>query len=305
MSMPNWEGFMAPLLAVMADGNVRNRREINEAVAVQAALSEDDLAETLGSGQPKFANRIGWGLSFLTNVGALERPARGHYRITEAGRAVLKRFPDGVRERDFAIFAEDPTSGISAYSAVVKASSTESSEAGGSEELDPTEQVNEGIDRIHRQVGADLLQRLHAQDPAFFEAAVVQLLVKMGYGGADGRATVTAKSNDGGIDGIIDQDTLGLNRVYIQAKRYAPDNAVGRPDIQSFVGALHGQQANQGVFITTGRFSTGAVEYAAGVSTRVVLIDGPRLADLMIRYRVGVQAKRTLHIVEVDEDFFE
>lgn len=125
MSMPNWEGFMAPLLAVMADGNVRNRREINEAVAVQAALSEDDLAETLGSGQPKFANRIGWGLSFLTNVGALERPARGHYRITEAGRAVLKKFPDGVRERDFAIFAEDPTSGISAYSAVVKASSTD------------------------------------------------------------------------------------------------------------------------------------------------------------------------------------
>ncbi|MEI2672130.1 MAG: restriction endonuclease [Nocardioidaceae bacterium] len=304
MSMPNWEGFMAPLLAVMADGNVRNRREINEAVAVQAALSEDDLAETLGSGQPKFANRIGWGLSFLTNVGALERPARGHYRITEAGRAVLKRFPDGVRERDFAIFAEDPTSGISAYSAVVKASSTESSEAGGSEELDPTEQVNEGIDRIHRQVGADLLQRLHAQDPAFFEAAVVQLLVKMGYGGADGRATVTAKSNDGGIDGIIDQDTLGLSRVYVQAKRYALDATIDRPAIQSFVGALDGR-AGSGVFITTASFTKGARDYAESRSTRVILIDGPRLARLMIQYGVGVQEKQTVRIVEVDEDFFE
>ncbi|MEZ5161332.1 MAG: restriction endonuclease [Marmoricola sp.] len=304
MSMPNWEGFMALLLAVMADGNVRNRREINEAVAVQAALSEDDLAETLGSGQPKFANRIGWGLSFLTNVGALERPARGHYRITEAGRAVLKRFPDGVRERDFAIFAEDPTSGISAYSAVVKASSTESSEAGGSEELDPTEQVNEGIDRIHRQVGADLLQRLHAQDPAFFEAAVVQLLVKMGYGGADGRATVTAKSNDGGIDGIIDQDTLGLSRVYVQAKRYALDATIDRPAIQSFVGALDGR-AGSGVFITTASFTKGARDYAESRSTRVILIDGPRLARLMIQYGVGVQEKQTVRIVEVDEDFFE
>lgn len=124
-------------------------------------------------------------------------------------------------------------------------------------------------------------------------------------GGADGAATRTQLSNDGGIDGIIDQDALGLSRVYVQAKRYALATAVGRPEIQGFVGALHGQAANQGVFITTGRFSAGAREYAEGVATRVVLIDGQRLAALMIRYGVGVQVKRSVRIVEVDEDFFE
>ena len=143
-----------------------------------------------------------------------------------------------------------------------------------------------------------------AQDPAFFEAAVVQLLVKMGYGGADGRATVTAKSNDGGIDGIIDQDTLGLSRVYVQAKRYALDATIDRPAIQSFVGALDGR-AGSGVFITTASFTKGARDYAESRSTRVILIDGPRLARLMIQYGVGVQEKQTVRIVEVDEDFFE
>ncbi|MDG7000119.1 MAG: restriction endonuclease, partial [Nitrososphaerota archaeon] len=167
------------------------------------------------------------------------------------------------------------------------------------------ELVEQGIARINNEVASNLLVRLHSQDPVFFEQAVVDLVVAMGYGGADARATRTQLSNDGGIDGIIDQDVLGLSRVYIQAKRYSLDSSVGRPDIQSFVGALQGQQANQGVFITTGRFSSGAIEYAKSVPTRVVLIDGSRLAELMIRYRVGVQVKRTLQIVDIDEDFFE
>ncbi|MDA8205336.1 MAG: restriction endonuclease, partial [Thermaerobacter sp.] len=173
------------------------------------------------------------------------------------------------------------------------------------DELDPYELVEQGIARINSEVASNLLSRLHSQDPAFFEQAVVDLVVAMGYGGADARATRTQLSNDSGIDGIIDQDVLGLSRVYIQAKRYSLDSSVQRPDVQSFVGALQGQQANQGVFITTGRFSSGAIEYAKSVPTRVVLIDGPRLAELMIRYRVGVQIKRTLQIVDVDEDFFE
>lgn len=127
----------------------------------------------------------------------------------------------------------------------------------------------------------------------------------MGYGGAEGRATRTQLSGDGGIDGVIDQDALGLSRIYVQAKRYSPTAAVGRPEIQAFVGALHGNQANQGVFITSGRFSTGAQDYAKNLPTRVILINGARLVSLMIRYGVGVQVKRTIQIVEVDEDFFE
>lgn len=127
----------------------------------------------------------------------------------------------------------------------------------------------------------------------------------MGYGGAEGKATRTQLSNDGGIDGVIDQDALGLSRIYVQAKRYAVDSTVGRPDIQAFVGALQGAQANQGVFLTTGKFSRGAVQYADAIQSRVVLIDGERLARLMIHYGVGVQVERTVEIVKIDEDFFE
>lgn len=162
-----------------------------------------------------------------------------------------------------------------------------------------------GIERIHASVAGDLLTRLHAGHPEFFEQAVLDLIMAMGYGGAEGTASRTHLSNDGGIDGIVDQDALGLSRIYVQAKRYALDASVGRPEIQAFVGALHGNQANQGVFITTGRFSRGARDYTGSVPTRVVLIDGARLAALMIRYGVGVQVKQTAHIVEVDEDFFE
>ncbi|MDQ3158419.1 MAG: restriction endonuclease, partial [Actinomycetota bacterium] len=141
-------------------------------------------------------------------------------------------------------------------------------------------------------------------EPAFFEQAVLNLLMAMGYGGVEGKATLTQLSNDGGIDGIIDQDALGLNRVYVQAKRYATNSSVSRPEIQGFVGALHGRQTDQGVFITTARFSRGAYEYAESVASRLILIDGDRLTSLMIRHGVGVQIKQTHHIVQIDEDFF-
>jgi restriction system protein len=169
--------------------------------------------------------------------------------------------------------------------------------------MTPTEQVEGGIARIHEEVASELLSRLQGKEPAFFEAAVVNLLLAMGYGGETGSGTVTQLTNDGGIDGVIDQDVLGLRRVYVQAKRYAPDNVVQRPDVQGFVGALSGK-ADSGVFITTSRFSEGARAYAASVPTRIILIDGARLTSLMIRYGVGVQVRETYSIVEVDEDFF-
>lgn len=172
------------------------------------------------------------------------------------------------------------------------------------EALDPAELIDRGITQIHADVAAELLNRLHAKSPTFFEEAVVKLLLAMGYGGAEGRASVTQQSNDSGIDGIIDQDTLGLNRVYVQAKRYAPDSSVHRPELQGFVGALSGK-ADGGVFITTGRFSPGARTYAEAVPARIILIDGERLASLMIRFGVGVQSKQIVQLVEIDEDFFE
>lgn len=171
--------------------------------------------------------------------------------------------------------------------------------------LDPEEQIASGMARINADVADQLLTRILDQEPVFFEQAVLDLLIAMGYGGAEGSATRTQLSNDGGIDGIVDQDALGLSRIYVQAKRYAADNIVGRPAIQAFVGALAGNQAGQGVFITTSRFSADAQAYADQVPTRIVLIDGDRMTRLMIRYGVGVQVKRTVQIVEVDEDFFE
>jgi restriction system protein len=297
IEMPTWDQFMVPVLEILSDGNVRGRRELYDLIANATHLSDEQRAETLNSGQLKFENRIGWAITYLVKAKAISRPSRGQHSITDQGRSLLHEYPVKLVEADLRA--------IEGYKDSWKKQSPDRVIHSDRQDLDPYELVEEGIARINDEVASDLLDRLHSHDPAFFEQAVVDLVVAMGYGGADTRATRTQLSNDGGIDGIIDQDVLGLSRVYVQAKRYALDSSVQRPDIQSFVGALQGQQANQGVFITTGRFSSGAIEYTKSVPTRVVLIDGSRLAELMIRYRVGVQVKQTLQIVDVDEDFFE
>jgi len=305
--MPTWDQFMAPVLTVMSDGAVRGIREIRASTAQAERLTEAQLDELLPSGQRKAENRIGWAVSYLTRVGALQRPTRGQYSITDGGRQLLAAHPHGIAELDLRLLVR---AGDEWW--IQKGSSTkplgdvrELIDNGATATLDPVEQIEQGIERIHAEVAADLLARLHAQAPAFFEQAVLDLLLAMGYGGAEGRASRTQLTNDGGIDGIIDQDALGLSRIYVQAKRYALGSSVQRPEIQGFVGALHGNKAGQGVFITTARFSTGAQKYANEVPTPVVLIDGPKLASLMIRYGVGVQVRRTVKLVEVDEDFFE
>lgn len=303
--MPTWEGFMSPCLAVLSDGLARSRREMNALVADAVGLSEKQRATILSSGQPMYANRIGWALSFLARVGALYRPSRGNYLITDAGRQLLARFPDGVTESDIKRLGDDPKSAIHPYVASTAGASTELVIDKPPAVLDPTEQIEQGVARVHEAVAKELLERLRDKGPAFFEQAVVDLLVAMGYGGTGGVAAATQLVNDGGIDGIIDQDVLGLNKVYVQAKRYAEGNSVGRPELQGFVGALIGK-ADRGVFITTSGFSKGAIDYAdRSNAARLILIDGARLVELMIRFGVGVQVKDTFHVVEIDEDFFE
>jgi len=303
--MPSWEGFMIPTLRVLSDGIERHWRDFQPLVANEARLTEQQQTQMLPSGKGlTFHNRIGWGVSFLTNVGALQRPKRGHYQITDAGRELIRLFPNGARERDVKALGLDPDSPIRVYQASApRAINTGPVIEVNAEALTPIEQVQSGIERIHEEVATDLLTRLQGKEPGFFEQAVVDLLLAMGYGGTTGTGNVTQLSNDGGIDGVIDQDILGLNRVYIQAKRYADGNTVGRPDLQAFVGALSGK-ADSGVFITTSRFSEGAQTYAENVPTRIILINGKRLTSLMIRYGVGVQARETYKVVEVDEDFF-
>lgn len=216
----------------------------------------------------------------------------------------MQLFPNGAKERDVNTLGSDPNSPIRVYQSTgPRAKTVETAVGAEASSMTPIEQVQSGIERIHEETAVELLERLQGKEPGFFEQAVVELLLAMGYGGTTGTGNVTQLSNDGGIDGVIDQDILGLNRVYIQAKRYADGNVVSRPDLQAFVGALSGK-ADSGVFITTSRFSEGAQTYAENVPTRIILIDGKRLTSLMIRYGVGVQVSDTYKIVEIDEDFF-
>ena len=261
-------------------------------------LTSEQREQLLPSGSPRHENRCGWAITYLTRAGALDRPQRGNYAITELGRVMLAKHPDGLTEQILKEYVPNwdelwQTGDVSSQSEVIGESST----------LDPVEQIEQGSKRIQQSVAADLLDRIQQREPVFFENAVLKLLDAMGYSGVNGRVRATSLTNDGGIDGVIDQDALGLNKVYVQAKRYARGNSVQRPEVQAFVGALSGK-ANGGVFITTSTFSDGAKEYARAAHSEVILVDGARLAELMIEYGVGVQEEKNIKIVRVDEDFF-
>lgn len=296
---------MAPSLRILLGGQIERSRRIIEGAADLLGLSVEQRQVTIPSGQEQWVNRGGWALSYLTRVGAIERTSRAHYRITDVGRKLLADHPTGITEKHLRALSGDPNPPHTGKAFPIKPTTVTEEPSEVETTLDPLEQIEAGVARINSDVADQLLTRIHAQEPVFFEQAVLDLIIAMGYGGAEGTATRTQLAGDGGIDGIIDQDALGLSRIYLQAKRYAPDNIVGRPAIQAFVGALAGNQANQGVFLTTSRFSADARHYAETVPTRVVLIDGERLTRLMIRYGVGVQVKQTIKIVEIDEDFFE
>jgi restriction system protein len=215
--MPTWEGFSVYVLRYLSDGVERSLGEIRQGVADLAKLTDEQRAEQVPSGQLRLDNRIGWATSKLTRVGAIERPSRARYRITPKGQALLAAHPDAITEEILRTLAKPGDEWwLSKPTTPGEPPSVIDIET---EPLDPMEQIEEGLARNHSAVAADLLQRLQEKDPYFFETAVVKLLVAMGYGGADGKATVTRRSNDGGIDGIIDRDALGLDRIYIQAKR--------------------------------------------------------------------------------------
>lgn len=299
--LPSWEDFAVPVLTVLSDGAIRTLRDLRKDVADITGLTDGQRSQTLPSGQSRAENRIGWAASFLNRVDALDRPGRGRYVITDLGRELLVSHSNGITVHDLRSLAKEGDEWWKQKSsAAVEQPSDLDPDLSG---LDPTEQVEQGIARIHEEVSSELLARLVDQDPAFFEEAVVKLLLGMGYGGVGGRGIATALGHDGGIDGIIDQDVLGLSKVYVQAKRYSSGNTVGRPDVQGFVGALSGK-ADSGVFITTSRFSPGAIEWVENIPARIILIDGPRLTELMIEYGVGVQVERNYRVVEIDEDFF-
>lgn len=300
--VPIWPVFMVHVLRSLSSGQPRERRDLVEAAQDSAGLSADARAEVLNSGTPRGAQRVGWALSNLGKASLIERPARGTYRITPAGLEWMAAHPAGV------VSYSEARSMFHAYWPTPVKTSPESPAVPEPVELideDPEELLESGIDTINTLVGSDLLDRLRAVHPDFFEDAVVKLLLAMGYGGAEQRGKRIGGTADGGVDGVIDQDALGLDQVYVQAKRYAEGNTVGRETIQAFIGALAGVGASRGVFITTSSFTAKARDYAEGIPTRLVLIDGQRLVNLMIKYKVGVQVKTTYEVVEIDEDFFE
>jgi len=303
MTIPDFQTLMLPILKAVGDGRPVPRRELADAMITEFSLTEAEREKTISSGDKVINNRTWWALTHLFQAGLLARPQRGVVEITDAGRALLAQpplridvaylmgYPQYVefRNRSKAKTADDPPKAPGEKDAPPEA---------------PEELIQRAVAENRAAIESDLLDRALAVEPSAFERLVLRLLEAMGYGKA-GRIEHSGKSGDGGIDGIISQDPLGLDRVYMQAKRYARDNVVQRPAIQGFVGALLGAQGDRGVFITTSSFSAGARQEAERVNARIVLIDGDRLAELMVRHGVGVQAESTAVLHRVDEDFFD
>jgi restriction system protein len=300
VAVPDFQSLMRPVLKVHADRGTHSIAEVRDRVAVALGVTEDERKIMLPSGgQPLFANRVAWAVTHLAQAALLERTARGITQITARGGQVLRDHPDRVDMTVLVGFPEYNEFRNRTRERKGKPAGTGPSAPG----LSPREAINDLIDESHSAVAADLLARVVKQPPVFLEQLVLTLLARMGYGGLEATTEHLGGPGDQGLDGLIRLDELGLDVVYVQAKRYS-DRHVGRPDIQAFVGALHGAQATRGVFITTSRFSPEARDYADRVNARLVLIDGPELANLMIEHNCGVVVEETFTLKQVDENFF-
>lgn len=300
MAIPDYQTCMLPLVRFLADGKERTMREAEESLANEFCLTPAERAELLPSGQQGiFRNRLGWARTYLKKALLVDSPRRGVFKITERGLEqlatdparidvkFLDRFPEFVAFRD----AAKPDPSISTpETAPLKTT--------------PEEAIEFAYQGLREQLGEEILARILTCSPGFFEQLVVELLVKMGYGGSRRDAGERiGQTGDGGIDGIIKEDRLGLDTIFIQAKRW--QGTVGRPEIQKFVGALQGQRARKGVFITTSSYSSDALDYATRIDTKVVLIDGKHLANLMMDFDVGVAPSAAYVVKRIDSDYFE
>ncbi|MCT1807791.1 restriction endonuclease [Dermabacter hominis] len=304
--IPTIDEFRPVVLTVLADGEDRRFGELCELVADFVGLSTQARSEKVDSGDSRYKNRIGWACSAMTKAGLLERPKRGTYRITPNGLTVASRKLATYTEKDLAEWDawREYQNEVAARRSVDESSAVPVSEI--EQDADPVEAIAARTRDFNAQVETDLRKRLQENSPEFFEKAVIDLLWAMGYGGDYGEKQHVGRSGDGGIDGIIHQDALGLTNVYIQAKRYADTNRVGEPEIRNFIGSLDAQGANLGVFITTSTFLDRAKVTAAGYRHgRIVLIDGLRLTKLMLAYGVGVEKAHEFTLYSVDEDYFE
>ncbi|GAB4272289.1 MAG: restriction endonuclease [Methylomicrobium sp.] len=302
MGIPDYQALMLPLLKLASDGLEHKVSDATEVLAEQLNLNSDERNELLPSGnQAVFNNRVGWARSYLKQAGLLTSPKRGYFAITSKGiellRAnpgkinisVLEQYPEFVEFRNRKKDKKDSSSDYATDEAIRET---------------PEDALASAYNQLRLSLESEILNTVKESSPSFFERLVVDLLVKMGYGGnRQDAGKALGKSGDGGIDGIINEDRLGLDVIYIQAKRW--EGSVGRPEIQKFAGALQGQRAKKGVFITTSSFSKEAKEFVSLIDSKIVLIDGEQLASLMVDHNVGVSTVGQYEVKKLDSDYFD
>jgi restriction system protein len=290
---------MLPLLKYAADNQEHSINDAIDFLIKELNITDEERNYLLFSGTQFIVdNRIGWAKTYLLKAGLLESTRRGFFKITQRGLDYLKNNPLDLNTKILMQFEE-----FKNFRNTRKSKEEKEDQYEKETTYTPQEALEYGLSKINETLADDLINRIKQCSPSFFEKLVIDLLVKMGYGGSKQEAAqVIGKSGDEGIDGIIKEDKLGLDVIYVQTKRW--ENVVGRPEIQKFVGALAGQKANKGIFITTSYFTTDAEEYAKGLSTKLILIDGKKLTDLMIEYNVGVSIIDTIQIKKIDSDYF-
>lgn len=296
MSMPKFHQTMLPILKVLSHGNEQKTGDLPEQILEQGLieLTDEELAEKTKSGDRRFYDRVWWGATYLRQGKFIVRPARGTIKITQKGLDYLKTNP---KEMTLEWLKQDKD-----YSSYVPQRSKNSvKNEADTEDLSPDDLIEKGFGDLEEALKKELLDRLYESNPYYFEKLVLRLFKKMGYGDFE----ETSKSRDGGIDGIINQDQLGIERIYIQAKRYAANNKVREPEIRNFIGAMSGD-VSKGIFVTTSFFDSSAIKKAKDARNhKIILIDGDELVSLMIKYNIGVQITNVYEVKEVDEDFFE
>jgi len=300
MPIPDYQALLLPVLRFLEDGEEHSLRETIDGLSGSLRLSEEEKRELLPSGrQPVFDNRVGWARTYLKKAGLLEPTRRGSFRITGSGRSVLASKPARLGVKfleqfpEFREFKElsRPRKNTADQETEKETSST------------PEEALEEAYATLRSSLASDLLAQIKRSPPSLFEQLVIDLLVKMGYGGSRQDAgQVIGKSGDEGIDGIIKEDRLGLDTIYVQAKRW--ENTVGRPEIQKFAGALQGQRAKKGIFLTTADFSREARDFASRIESKIILIDGEELAELLIDFDIGVSTVNVYQLKKIDSDYF-
>ena len=306
MAIPGYEWFMRPVLELASDGEVHRRRDILPAALDYADLTPEELAETISDGSSRAMSRVHWALEYLVQSGALNRPKRGEVCITDVGRTLLAENPTSVGVAQL--------KGLPDYAAWEERSRASQRRGGrrgdGNSAVEissgetPIELLLASVEVLEEQTARQLVERLQTEDPEFLERAVLKLLHAMGYGGKEADTEHLGMSHDGGLDGVIRQDALGIERIYVQAKRYATGNNVSSAAIREFLGAITAMGAAGGVFITTSDFTPDARKFVEK-SPKVVLMNGAELGRNMVEYGVGVAETRTIRITEVDENFFD